>query len=93
MALNYLVREKIISVIPPYKKWLCTVIYFRRVFTFVLCSNLDYKEREKSKYSSTGDVFVAEPSPIEILGRCDQVRNVYSHTSCYWSFSNIARRI
>lgn len=43
------------------------MVYFRGVFTFVLCSTLDYKEREISKYLSTDDVFVAEHSSTEIL--------------------------
>lgn len=68
------------------------MVYFGGVFTFVLCSTLDYKEREISKCLSTDDVLVAEHSSTEILRR-DQVKNVYSYASCHWSFSKITRKI
>ena len=95
MALSYLMREKTEENIcdSPYKKCLRTAIYFRRVFTFVLCTTLDYKERKTSKYSSTDGVFVAETSPVEMLVTYDQVKNVYSYSSCHWCFSSITRRI
>ena len=96
MALNYLMREKkednicdsFLQEMALYCGTFQEGIYLCPMFHFGL-----QREKNKQMFKYRYDVFVAELSPIEILRTRDQVKNVYSYSSCHWSFSSITRRI